>query len=431
MDWTIKPPEKGLRGEMVSPSDKSISHRAIMFGSIAEGVCRVRNFLKGHDCMSTLGAFRAMGVEIDMRGDTVTVRGRGLRGLARPEKPLYVGNSGTTMRIISGILAGQSFDSELTGDESLSGRPMRRVVEPLSFMGSDIRTMNGEYPPVRIAGSEGPLKAIDYRTPVASAQVKSCVLSAGLYASGTTSVTEPFQSRDHTERVLEHFSADIIRQGLTTTIKGQKALRARDIDVPGDISSAAFFIVAALLVEGSDIIIRNVGLNPTRDGLIRVLKRMGADIEVLDLRGEMEPAGDLRVRTSELRGTVIRSGEIPLLIDEVPVIMIAALTASGPTEIRGIKELKVKETDRVSTMARNISRLSDAPVTEKEGSLFIQGGAGLLDGRKEFNSYGDHRVAMSMAVASLLGREECVIRDVECCDTSYPDFLRDLEGLIS
>ena len=427
MDWKIKKCDKGLRGELTPPPDKSISHRAIMFGSISSGSLNVRNFLLGEDCMRTYEAFQAMGVDISREGSSVKVEGKGLKGLSEPEGDLYLGNSGTTMRVISGILAGQNFSCKLTGDESLSSRPMNRIVDPLKEMGADISTLAEGCPPIAIAPAGGALKAVDYSTPVASAQVKSCILAAGLYASGETSVTEPFQSRDHTERMLEYFSADIKRQGLTTRVTGLKELTPRDIEVPGDISSAAFFMVGALLTKGSDLVIRNVGLNSTRDGVIKVLKRMGADIEVLDVRGDVEPEGDVRVKTSSLKGTVIEAEEIPLLIDEVPVIIIAASMAEGRTEIRGIGELKIKETDRVKSMKENLSTLG-VEVREEEGSLVVDGGVKLFSAGA-LESFGDHRIAMSMAIAALSSSGECLIRDTDCAQTSYPGFLADLEQL--
>jgi 3-phosphoshikimate 1-carboxyvinyltransferase len=427
MDWKIKKAKSGLKGEVIVPPDKSISHRAVMFGSLAGGPCRVSNFLFGEDCLRTVDAFRAMGVEIREADGGLTVEGRGLKGLTPPEGDLYLGNSGTTMRIISGILAGQDFAVKLTGDESLSSRPMRRVTEPLKKMGSKIDTLNGNFPPIRIDPAGAPLKSIDYTTPVASAQVKSCVLAAGMYAEGETSVTEPFQSRDHTERMLEYLSADIERDGLTTRVKGFKELEARDIAVPGDISSAAFFIVGALLVEGSDIVLKNVGLNATRDGIIKVLKRMGADIEVLDVRGDVEPEGDIRVKSSTLKGTVIEAEEIPLLVDEVPVLIIAAAMADGRTEIRGISELKVKETDRVKSMRENLLKLG-VEICEEGGELVLHGGAGMF-ASAELESFGDHRIAMSMAIAALVSDSECIVKDTGCADTSYPGFLEDLKTL--
>ncbi|MFH1665269.1 MAG: 3-phosphoshikimate 1-carboxyvinyltransferase [Candidatus Omnitrophota bacterium] len=425
MDWRIKKADGGLRGELTVPPDKSISHRAVMFGAISGGDCRIHNFLSGEDCMRTFEAFRAMGIEITMKGGVVTVRGKGLKGLTAPAGDLYMGNSGTSMRIISGIVAAQGFGVRLTGDESLSGRPMSRVIEPLKMMGARIDTVNGKFPPILSRGVRNNLKPLRYTTPVPSAQVKSCILAAGLYAGGKTSVTEKFQSRDHTERILEYFSADIARKGLTTEIDGLKELAPKDITVPGDISSAAFFIVGGLTVKRSDLILKDVGLNPTRDGVITVLGRMGARIDILDKRDGFEPVGDIRVRTSDLHGTVVEQKEMPLLIDEVPALIIAAVMAEGRTEIRGISELKVKETDRVKTMKDNLLRLG-VEIFEEGDCLVINGG-GKIFRPAELDSYGDHRIAMSMAVASLLSDGECLIKNTACADTSYPGFLKDLE----
>lgn len=424
MDWKILQAKNSLKGEVVVPADKSISHRAIMFGSIARGDMRISNFLFGEDCISTLDAFKALGVEILKEGDTLLVKGRGLKGLVPPKGPIYLGNSGTSMRIISGILAAQSFTTTLTGDESLSKRPMKRIIEPLEKMGARIESTEG-HAPLKVTGSTRPIKAIKYLTPVASAQVKSCILAAGLYADGKTIVIEPFQSRDHTERMLEYFSADIKKDGLTTEITGQKELEAKDVEVPGDVSSAAFFVAAALLVEGSSIVLRNVGLNRTRIGVLNVLERMGGKIEASNLRGELEPMGDLEVVYSPLKGTVVEEEEIPLLIDEIPVLMVAACLAEGETIIKGISELKVKESDRVKTMIDNLSRMG-CKIKEKDNSLIIYGGEKTLK-CAELDSFTDHRIAMSMAIAALVSNGECLIKNVACVDTSYPGFYNDLE----
>jgi len=427
MDWKIR--RSGIvRGEITVPPDKSISHRAIMFGSLASGTVKVDRFLRSEDCLSTLDAFRALGVDMDDRGETITIKGRGVSGLKAPGGPVYLGNSGTSMRIMSGILAGQDFTTILTGDGSLNKRPMRRVMEPLRCMGAQIEAVEGgDHAPLRIKGSAGCLKPVDYSSGVASAQVKSCVLAAGIYADGLTSFTEPFQSRDHTERMLEYFSADISRRGLTTSIKGPGRLEARDIAVPGDISSAAFFIIAALLAGESELLLRNVGLNPTRMGVINVLKRMGASIEVLDEKDGLEPAADLRVSASHLKGTVVSDEEIPLLIDEIPILTVAASMAEGETEIRGVAELKVKETDRVKSMVDNL-REAGAELYENKDSLFIKGGVEKFRAA-EFKSFKDHRTAMSMAVAALNSAGESAIRDVGCVNTSYPDFIHDLNAV--
>ncbi len=427
MDWKILGRGKGLKGEVVVPPDKSISHRAVMFGAIARGECRVDNFLFSEDCVATLEAFRSMGIEIVRDDNSLIVRGKGLNGLVSSPTKLYLGNSGTSMRIISGILVGQDFQIELIGDESLSNRPMRRIIDPLTLMRADIRGEKDGLPPLKIIPSKEGLLGIDYVSPVASAQVKSSILAAGLYASGQTVVTEPFQSRDHTERMLKYFSADIKTVDLTTTIKGGKELSPKDIHVPGDVSSAAFFIVAALIIGGSEIYLRNVGFNSTRTGLISVLDRMGAKIEIENHRSGEEPTCDMRISSSRLKGTIVEKEELPLLIDEVPIMIIAALKAEGRTVISGISELKVKETDRVKTMKDNLVRLG-ADVAEKDDSLIIEGGVGRFDAA-ELNSFGDHRIAMSMAVAALNAEGESVIKNIDCARTSYPKFIEDLEKL--
>lgn len=427
MNWKVAKAVDPLKGALTVPPDKSISHRAIMFSSISDGRCRISNFLMGEDCLSTLEAFRDMGVNINIDGNNVIVDGKGMKGLERPPEELYLGNSGTTMRVLAGILAGQDFDAVLTGDSSLSKRPMTRIIKPLGLMGADLEPLEGgDHAPLKIKGGAC-LKAIDYMLPVASAQVKSCVLLAGLYAEGKTSVAEPFQSRDHTERMLKYFGAEIEREGLVTRVKGPGKLCSRDIFVPGDISSAAFFLVAAVMVEGSSLVIKDVGLNETRTGVVNVLKRMGADISIKNVRDEMEPVGDIEVKYGPLEAVTVEEDEIPLLIDEVPVLAVAAARARGTTVIKGIKELKVKETDRVKTIIDNLTAMG-ADVREENEALVIEGGRGELKS-SVLNSYGDHRIAMSMAVAALASDGECEIADTECAATSYPGFMDDLESL--
>ena len=428
MDWEIKQCKKGLKGCIVIPPDKSISHRAIMFGALSSAEILIKNFLYGEDCLSTFNAFKNMGIDLRRDGSDVIVKGKGLNGLKAPKGDLYLGNSGTTMRIISWILAGQEFDTVLTGDESLSSRPMSRIMAPLREMGADITDIDGgNHAPLKISGSKNKLKSIQFVSPVASAQVKSCILSAGLYADGFTTVTEPFQSRDHTERMLKYFNADIETDGLSVTISGKKPLISRDVKIPGDISSAAFFIVAGLLVEGSDIILKDVGLNPTRIGLINVLKRMGASIDILDLSDDLEPAGDLRIKYSDLKGTTVTDKEIPLLIDEVPILMVAALRAEGKTYIDGIKELKLKESDRILTMKQNLVLLG-AEIEDDDNSVSIKGINGAFKSAG-LDSFRDHRIAMSMAIAALLSDDSCTITNTACVDTSYPGFIKDLVSL--
>jgi len=427
MDWKIPKAECGLKGELEVPPDKSISHRAVILGSIARGVSSVKNFLSGEDCVRTLKAFRDMGVQIESVGKDIVVHGKGLSGLKRPSQPLYAGNSGTTMRILSGIAAGQNFNTRIEGDKSLTARPMGRIIEPLRQMGAEVKSDGGEgHAPLDIKGGKK-LTGINYVMPVASAQVKSCVLIAGLFASGKTTVKEPFQSRDHTERMMEFLEADIKRKGLTTEISGTRELVSKDIKIPADISSAAFFIVAALLIKNSRIVLRNVGLNPTRMGLINVLKKMGAEIHVFDYKDEVEPSGNLEILHSELKGVVVEKEEVPLLIDEVPILSLAALRAEGKTIVRGISELKVKETDRVKTIRENFCRLG-AEIEERGEDLVISGNIKKLKAAK-LDSFGDHRIAMTMAIASLLASGESRINDAECVETSYPGFLKDLEKL--
>ncbi|HPS20006.1 MAG TPA: 3-phosphoshikimate 1-carboxyvinyltransferase [Candidatus Omnitrophota bacterium] len=427
MEWKIGPAAK-LKGEITVPPDKSISHRAVMFGSIAKGAMTVRNFLRGGDCLSTLGVFKAMGVDASIRGNEVHIKGNGLRGLSAPAGPVDLGNSGTSMRIIPGIIAGQDFSVVFTGDPSLSKRPMARIMKPLRQMGVEIDAIEGgEHAPLKITGKGRKLKAIKYDLPVASAQVKSCVLSAGLYADGTTIVTEPFQSRDHTERMLKYFGAGLKCNGLSTEITGGRELWAKDIDVPGDISSAAFFMVAGVIVEGSDVVLKNVGMNPTRRGIIDVLERMGARLDILDLRESVEPTADIRVRYSALKGCRVEAREIPLLIDEIPIILVAASVAEGRTVIEGIGELKVKETDRVKSMTTNLAKMGARLFSE--GELLIAEGGVKRFAHSVFESYGDHRTAMSAAVASLISDGENFIKDTACVDTSYPDFMKDLHKL--
>ncbi|MBF0216505.1 MAG: 3-phosphoshikimate 1-carboxyvinyltransferase [Candidatus Omnitrophica bacterium] len=428
MNWKINPANE-IKGTIAVPPDKSISHRAVMFGAISKGSLKVGNFLTGEDCMSTLSAFKAMGVPIEVNGDILRIKGVGLKGLKAPEGRLYLGNSGTSMRIIAGILAGQEIEVILTGDESLSGRPMKRVIEPLAKMGARIDFLEKEgFAPFIIKGAKAPLKPIAYSMPIASAQVKSSVLAAGLYADGVTSVTEPFISRDHTERILELFGADIRKDKLTVSVNGLKELEPKDIVVPGDISSAAFFLVGALLAEKSDLLLKGVGLNPTRTGILDVLLRMGADVRISDIKKGPEPYGDIRVKNSHLKGTVVAPSEIPLLIDEIPVLMVAAAMASGETVIRGISELKVKETDRIKSMGENLLK-AGIEIISSGDDVVIPGGRRRFEPSR-FISYGDHRTAMSMAIASLFSSGESIIDSVDCVATSYPGFLEDLTRVV-
>lgn len=417
--------QTGLRGVVHVPGDKSISHRAVMFGALAKGTTSVTHFLEGADCLSTISCFQKMGIEIEKQNDKVLIHGKGLRGLNSPREILDAGNSGTTTRLIAGILAGQKFISELDGDASLRSRPMKRIMDPLNAMGADIRC-RGENNclPLRIVGH--PLTAIHYTSPVASAQVKSCVLLAGMYADGVTSVTEPFLSRNHTEIMLRSFGADIRSEGTTVSIRPEPDLLAQDITVPGDISSAAFFIAAGLLTPGSEILLKNVGINPTRAGILKVCQDMGADITLLNADYSGEPAADILVRTSSLKGTVIQGADIPTLIDELPVIAVMAAFAEGTTVIRDAAELRVKESDRIAVMTDNLRRMG-ADVEETEDGMIIHGGRPLhgavIDPRL------DHRVAMSFAVAGTVCEGTMDILDGDCVRISYPDFYKDLYSL--
>ena len=414
-----------LHGEITVPGDKSISHRAVMFGSLAKGTTRITHFLEGADCLSTISCFRKMGIDIENNNGEILVHGKGLRGLSSPTDILDVGNSGTTTRLISGILAGQNFVSELTGDDSIQSRPMKRIMTPLLSMGADITSIKGNNcVPLRIAGH--PLKAIHYDSPVASAQVKSCVLLAGMYSDGVTSVTEPVLSRNHTEIMLNYFGAQVTSEGTTASIVPEPSLHAREITVPVDISSAAYFIAAGLLVPGSEILLKNVGINPTRDGLLRVCKDMGADITMLNVNMDGEPTADLLVRTSSLHGTTVGGEIIPTLIDEIPMIAVMAAFAAGTTIIKDAKELKVKESDRILVMAENLSRMG-ADITPTDDGMIIHGGKPLHGA--VIDSYLDHRVAMSFAIAGLLCDGPLSIKGGDCVKISYPEFYEDLYRL--
>lgn len=429
-----------LTGTLTVPGDKSISHRAVMFGAIALGTTEIEGFLPGADCLSTIGCFRAMGIPIEQSGSRVTVRGRGLRGL----KPVQVsgdgalhldcGNSGTTTRLISGILASQDFTTVLSGDSSLNKRPMNRIIRPLSLMGADIRSETGDgCPPLHIRGAE--LNGIRYDSPVASAQVKSSILLAGLRADGRTTVHEPALSRDHSERMLTAFGASldtrILNDGSAEiTIEPAEELHAQKVIVPGDISSAAYFLVAGCIVPDSEILIRNVGTNPTRAGILHVLRRMGADLALENERiCSGEPVADIRVRTSRLHATEIGGAEIPTLIDELPVIAVAACFADGTTVIRDAAELKVKESDRIAVMTGILSAMG-ADITPTDDGMIIKGkpDGNALHGAK-VDSHKDHRVAMSCAVAAMAAEGETEIKDARCVDISYPAFYSDLFSL--
>jgi len=418
-------PGGSMRGEIRVPGDKSMSHRSIMLGSLAEGVTHVTGFLNAEDALATLQAFRAMGVEIEgpVKGE-VTIHGVGKHGLKEPKEPLYLGNSGTSMRLLSGLLAGQTFNSVLTGDESLSSRPMKRVTNPLATMGAKIKTQEGGTAPLYITGNSH-LKGIDYTMPMASAQVKSCLLLAGMYADGETTVIEPAPTRDHTERMLNGFSYPVNREGDKASINSNGTLQAADIDVPSDISSAAFFLVGASIAPDSDVTLKHVGINPTRTGIIDILRLMGANIEIINERTVGgEPVADLRVVSSQLKGIDIPEELVPLAIDEFPVLFVAAACAEGQTRLTGAAELRVKECDRIQVMADGLQVLGvDAQSTED--GMVVQGKTSDSIGGGEVFSHGDHRIAMSFSIAGLRATAPITIHDCENVNTSFPEF-RDL-----
>lgn len=410
-----------LRGRLRVPGDKSISHRAIMLGALAEGETRISGFLEGADALATLRGFRAMGVDIDgpHRG-RVTVQGVGLRGLQAPDRPLDVGNSGTTMRLLCGLLAGQGFDVTLTGDASLSRRPMRRVIDPLTAMGAVIESSKTGTAPLTVRGGQ-PLHGIDYRLPVASAQVKSALLLAGLYAAGRTCVTEPAPTRDHTERMLAGFGYPVQRDGATVCLEGGGRLRGAEIDVPADISSAAFFLVGASIAEDADVTLEHVGMNPTRTGVLDILRLMGADIQVEHEREVGgEPVADLRVRSAPLKGIAIPPALVPLAIDEFPVLFIAAACAEGVTVLTGAEELRVKESDRIAVMAEGLNTLGVTAEPRPDG-MRIVGQPEWSGGR--VHSHSDHRIAMAFTMAAARARERIEIEDCDNVNTSFPGFV--------
>lgn len=413
-------PGGALTGEIRVPGDKSISHRSIMFGSLAEGVTHVTGFLEGEDSLNTLRAFRAMGVEIDgPEQGQVTINGVGMNGLKAPDGDVYLGNSGTSMRLMSGLLSGQAFDVTLAGDTSLSRRPMARVTDPLAMMGAQIETAENGTAPLRLKGG-APMKGMDYTLPMASAQVKSCVLLAGLYAEGRTCVTEPAPTRDHTERMLQGFGYEVQRDGATVCLEGGGKLMATDVDVPSDISSAAFFMVGASIAQGSDLTIRHVGMNPTRTGVIDILKLMGADIALSNeavVGGE--PVADVRVRAARLKGIRIPEELVPLAIDEFPVLFVAAACAEGETVLTGAEELRVKESDRIQVMADGLKILGVDAEPTPDG-IVIQGGQ---IGAGRVHAHEDHRIAMAFSMAALRAEGGIVIDDCANVDTSFPGFV--------
>lgn len=413
---------KKAAGQIKVPGDKSISHRAVMLGSLASGVTEISGFLKGADCLSTIDCFRKMGIDIDINGENVTVHGNGLRGLKKPDEMLYTGNSGTTTRLLCGILAGQNFDTSITGDASIQKRPMGRVVQPLSMMGAKIEN---EYCPLYITGTK--LHGINYKMPVASAQVKTAIILAGLYADGETVIHEIEKSRDHTELMLSAMGADLTVDNLDITVKPTNDLTAVNVDVPGDISSAAFFLVLGAIMPNSQITVTNVGINPTRTGIIDVLKDMGADITLENVHTSAgETVADITVRSSSLKGTTVGGDIIPRLIDELPIIAVAAVFADGQTVIKDAQELKVKETNRIRAVVDEFNKCG-IDITETDDGMIINGGKSIHGA--DFKTYGDHRMAMSLTVLAQLADGESTLDDSDCACVSYPTFFDDFYKL--
>lgn len=410
-----------IKGILRVPGDKSISHRAVMFGAISKGITKIKGFLTGADCISTISIFKKMGIDIEMENTSVKVKGKGLYGLSAPKEILDCGNSGTTTRLVSGILSAQNFTCVLTGDRSIQKRPMNRIINPLSLMGADIKSSEG-FAPLTITGSS--LHGIEYNSPVASAQVKSAILLAGLYADSPTTVTEPAKSRDHTELMLKKLGASLNIDKYSVTVNPCKELFASDIDVPSDISSAAFFMAAAILVPNSELILENVGINPTRDGIIRVLKDMGANIEIINSNDEFEPVADIKVSYSKLHSTTISGDIIPTLIDELPLLAAVASMAEGKTVIKDAAELKVKESNRIKVMCDELSKLG-VDVVETEDGMEINGTNKLL-GNITINTNDDHRIAMTFAILGLISEGEIKLDNKNCVEISYPGFFDDL-----
>lgn len=424
----LKTNVRQLKGEISIPGDKSISHRSIMFGAIAEGKTTVSNFLHGDDCLNTIQCFRKLGVEIIEKDDEITIYGKGFEGLIEPKEVLNVGNSGTTIRLMMGILAGQPSFSILVGDDSIGIRPMTRVTNPLKQMGAKIDGREGgKYTPIAIRG--GNLKGIEYKLPVASAQVKSSILLAGLQAEGTTTVIELSKTRDHTERMIQKFGGKVNVDGLTVSLTGKQKLKGCHVHVPGDISSAAFFLVAGAIVPNSEILLKNVGLNHTRTGILDVMEAMGADVQMLnEKKDSFEPVGDILVKTSSLKGTVIEGDIIPRLIDEIPIIALLATQAEGETIIKDAEELKVKETNRIDTVVQELRKLG-ADIKGTSDGMIIRGRTPLTGG--VVSSHGDHRIGMMLAIASLICQEETYLENDEAINVSYPNFFEHLNQLIT
>lgn len=424
MDKTLTPKSR-IAGKVIVPGDKSISHRFLLLNAIADGTARGNNLLLGLDCLSTVTCLRSLGVEINISGNSATVAGVGMRGFAPPNEPLDVGNSGTTIRLLPGILVGQTFPSQLTGDESIKKRPMDRITKPLRMMKADITAeVEYKYAPIRIFPVAN-LSGIEYKTPIASAQVKSCLLLAGLYAEGRTVIIEPEKSRDHTERMLAAMGAECVSEGFRAAIDQTRSLRPLNMTVPGDISSAAYWLVAAIIMENTEIQLDNICLNPTRTGIIEALQAMGAKITIeADDNAGPEPVGTITAESSELNGTEICGALVPKIIDEIPILAIAASQAIGTTIIKDARELRVKEVDRIAAMVAGLSAIG-VNITEREDGFIIHGPCRLKGGN--INSFGDHRVAMSFAIASLIAQSNITITNTACAEISYPDFWQELE----
>ncbi len=421
-------PQGPLRGTIRVPGDKSITHRALLAGALAEGSATITGYCRGEDCLNTLHALQALGVDVEVETDRVKVWGKGLNGLAEPAQQLDCGNSGTGLRLLAGVLSGQPFFSILTGDDSLRRRPMGRIVNPLRMMGATIQgRKGGELAPLAIQG--GALRGIEYQSPVSSAQIKSAVLFAGLFADGETRFSEPWQSRDHTERMFRYLGIPLETDGCRVVLQGRPAYAAKDLSVPGDLSAAAFFLVGATLVPDSEVRIDNVGLNPARTGILDILGEMGADIRIVNSREEAgEPVGDLVARTASLRGVTIDAARVPKMIDEFPIFCVAAALAQGRTVVTGAEELRVKETDRIRTMAAELNTLN-VPIQETPDGFILEGGASIKGGT--CMSHGDHRVAMALAIAALTGDAPTTILDTGCIATSFPDFHDNLLELLT
>ena len=435
MDLIVKP-GKALEGEISMPGDKSISHRSIMCAAIADGESVIQGFLKGEDCLATLDAFSKMGVNIDQHDNAIVVHGVGLKGLKKPNSDIFLGNSGTSMRLMSGLLCGQSFSSTLKGDSSLSSRPMERIVTPLTTMGANISSDKEGYPPLKINPSNK-LKAFSYNLPIASAQIKSCLMFAGLYADGPFVIKEKIQTRDHTELMFKKFGIDISiieSKGLKEihVLPPTKSMNATNINVPGDFSSAAFFILGALITPGSNLTLTNIGINKTRIALLEVLKEMGADIKLSNVIHEYEPSADISIRASRLKGITLNPELVPNLIDEMPVLFIAAALAEGITKIRGAEELKFKESDRLESMAKNLSLFGVKHNLFHDG-IDIKGiGQSETDlpfNSAEFESFGDHRIAMASVIGALRSKESCKIKNCSNISTSFPDFINSMNKI--